>query len=160
MSQVTVNTLGNIRPSDIVTTLTGDTGGAVSPTANNINILGDGVSIAISGNPGTSTLTISATGTTLIDYTNVNTTPYVALPTDTYLSVDCSAGAITVQLPNAATTGRVWIIKDRTGSAATNNITVTTVGGVVTIDGAATFVMNTAYESIEVIGNSSTYEIF
>lgn len=42
-----------------VQTLTGNTGGAVSPTANNINVVGSGV-ISVAGNPGTSTLTISS----------------------------------------------------------------------------------------------------
>jgi len=110
--------------------------------------------------PGANTITISATGTTSFNYTNVNTTPYVVLITDDYLSVDSSGGPISVLLPNAAALGQVFIIKDRTGSAATNNITVTTVGGLVNIDGATTFVMNTAFESIQVIGNGSTYEIF
>lgn len=44
-------------------TLTGNSGGAVSPTANNINTLGTG-SITIVGNPGTSTLTTQLTGLT------------------------------------------------------------------------------------------------
>lgn len=42
-----------------VQTLTGDTGGAVSPTAGNINILGE-ETVQVTGDPGTSTLTISA----------------------------------------------------------------------------------------------------
>lgn len=42
-----------------LSTLTGNTGGAVSPTAGNINVVGTG-SISVTGNPGTSTLTISA----------------------------------------------------------------------------------------------------
>ncbi len=41
-----------------IQTLTGNTGGAVGPTANNVNILGAGF-ITVTGNPGTSTLTIS-----------------------------------------------------------------------------------------------------
>lgn len=45
-------------------TLTGNSGGAVPPTASNINVIGTG-SITVVGTPGTSTLTISATGTTL-----------------------------------------------------------------------------------------------
>ncbi len=110
--------------------------------------------------PGANTITIASSGTTSLTYTNVNTTPYVVLTTDEYLSVDSSGGGITVQLPNAATLGRVFIIKDRTGSANTNNITVTTVGGAVNIDGATTYVMNTQYAAIQVIGNGSTYEIF
>jgi len=43
--------------------LTGNSGGAVSPTANNINTVGTG-SITIAGNPGTSTLTTQLTGLT------------------------------------------------------------------------------------------------
>lgn len=117
---------------------------------------GTGINVSAGAN----TITISATGTTNLTYTNVNATPYVVLATDEYLSVDTSALAITVQLPNAATSGRVFIIKDRTGAAATRNITVTTVGGAVNIDGATTYVMNNNFQSIQVIGNGSTYEIF
>lgn len=102
----------------------------------------------------------ATTGALRSAYTSVSTTPYVVSTTDQFISVDSSGGARTVQLPNAATSGRVWTIKDRTGSAATNNITVTTVGGAVNIDAATTFVMNTAYQSIQVIGNGTTYEIF
>src|SRR5208337_1143213 len=43
-----------------VQTLTGNTGGAVGPTANNINVIGNNTQgINIDGNPGTSTLTVS-----------------------------------------------------------------------------------------------------
>jgi hypothetical protein len=140
-----------------ILTLTGNSGGAVPPTAGNINVVGTGI-ITVTGNPGTSTLTISSSGN--LTYINVNSSPYVVQPTDQYLSVDCSAMAITVQLPNAATLGRAFIIKDRTGSAAIHNITVTTVGGAVNIDGAVTFVMNTAYEAINVLGNGTSYEVY
>jgi len=110
--------------------------------------------------PGANTITIAASGTSNFTYTNVNTTPYVVLTTDEYISVDSSGGARTIQLPNAATSGRAYIIKDRTGSAATHNITVTTVGGAVNIDGATTYVMNNNYQAIQIIGNGSTYEIY
>lgn len=46
-----------------VQTLTGNTGGAVGPTANNINVVGSGA-ITVTGNPGTSTLTIASSGGT------------------------------------------------------------------------------------------------
>jgi hypothetical protein len=150
-----LGTVGN--GTSLIATLTGNSGGAVSPASGNINVVG-GTGVNVVGTPLTNTLTISATNVTT--YTNVNTSPYVVLSTDDYLSVDCSGGAITVQLPNAATSGRIYEIKDRTGSAPTHNITVTTVGGAVNIDGATTFVMNTAYQAISVIGNGSTYEIF
>ncbi len=99
-------------------------------------------------------------GITPYAYTNVNTTPYVVLVTDVYLGVDSSGGAIQINLPNAPVVGRVIVIKDRTGSAAINAITVTTVGGVVLIDGAITFVMNTNYQSIQVLFDGTTYQIF
>lgn len=117
---------------------------------------GTGVSIT----NGAGSITISASGTETYNYVSTNTSPYVVGATDEYISVDSSAGAITVQLPNAPATGRVYYIKDQKGSAATHNITITTVGGVVTIDGGTSFVMNTAYESASVIFNGTSYEVF
>jgi len=108
---------------------------------------------------GAGTITIAAAGTS-ITYTAVSTSPYVALTTDYYLGVTSSGGAITVELPNAPSTGRVYVIKDTAGSASTHNITVTTVGGSVTIDGATTFVMNTNYQSCEVVFNGTSYEVW
>lgn len=108
----------------------------------------------------TATGQLGTTSMATSGYTNVHTSPYVVLTTDFYLSVDTSTIAITVQLPNAPATGRIFNIKDRTGNAATHNITVTTVGGAINIDAAVTFVMNTAYEAINVIFNGSTYEVF
>lgn len=53
-----------IAASSTVSTLTGNSGGAVGPTANNINVLGSG-GVTVVGTPGTSTLTISVSGTGL-----------------------------------------------------------------------------------------------
>jgi hypothetical protein len=99
-------------------------------------------------------------GTSTLTYTLVNTSPYVVLSTDEFLGVDCSGGAIQVNLPNAPATGRTYVIKDITGNAQTNNITVTTVGGVVLVDSAATYVMNTQYSSINVLFNGTKYLVF
>ena len=102
------------------------------------------------------------TASVLFAYTSVNNaaSPYTVLSTDYYLSVDASGGAVTLRLPNAPTNYTTYIIKDRGGNAGTNNITVTTPGGAVNIDGATSFVMNTAYESITVLFNGTSYEIF
>jgi len=51
-----------------VETLTGNTGGAVPPTGGNINVVGS-APITVTGNPGTSTLTIDSDGTLAITYT-------------------------------------------------------------------------------------------
>lgn len=231
-----------------VQSLTGNTGGAVYPTANNTDVVGDGVYLTVTGNPGTSTLTISPAGglTTLytedvgtatpmagnlnilggtgvntvgsgdtvtinasasvpltftansgsatpaannlnifggtgittvgsgstitinatafaVAYTNVTNamSPYTVLTTDEYISVDCSAGPVTLRFPNAPTATQTWIVKDRTGNSNTNNITITTPGGVVTFDGGTSYVINTNYESINLLANATpTYEIF
>ena len=52
--------------------------------------------------------------------------------------------------------GRIITVKDQSGGAATNNITVSVSGGA-TIDGAATFVMNTNYGSASFYDNGSSY---
>ncbi len=115
--------------------------------------------------PGANTITIASTGgggTTTLTVTSVNhaASPYTVLTTDSFLAVDVSGGVVSILLPNAPATGRVFYIKDSTGNAAISNITVTTVGGAVNIDGATSFVMNTAYESINVIFDGVAYEVF
>lgn len=60
MSQVgRYDALNGVSP---IETLTGNVGGPVGPTAGNIDVVGTG-DITVTGNPGTSTLTISFTGT-------------------------------------------------------------------------------------------------
>ena len=239
-------------------TLTGNSGGAVSPTAGNINTVGTG-SITVVGNPGTSTLTTQLTGLTahnvllgegtatvglvapsatsgvplisqgaaadpafgtavvagggtgnttftayavitagttatgafqnvlglgtagqvltsagagalptwtssgnVLAITSVNhaASPYSVLTTDEYLKVDVSGGVVTIRLPNAPVTGSRFYVKDSTGGAATSNISVTTVGGAVTIDGQTTYTMNINYQSISLIFDGTSYEVF
>ena len=123
--------------------------------------LSAGTNVSITN--GSNSISIAANvGAQIASYTAVafGASPYVVLSTDYYIGADVTGGAITLRLPNAPTTGRVFVVKDVVGLAATNNITVTTVGGAVNIDGATSFVMNTAYESVQLIFNGSTYEVF
>lgn len=100
------------------------------------------------------------TGEIVFNYVATSTTPYVVLATDYYVSMDSTGAIKTVHLPNAPTTNRMFVIKDQKGTATAFNITVTTVGGIVLIDGAATYVMNTNYQSIQLIFNGTSYEVF
>lgn len=50
-----------------VSTLTGNSGGAVGPLLGNINVVGDGTTINIVGNPATHTLTVSTVGTGVLN---------------------------------------------------------------------------------------------
>lgn len=98
-----------------------------------------------------------------VTYTNVTNamSPYSVLNTDYYISVDCSAGAVTLSFPNSPTANRTWIVKDRTGTASTNNITLTTPGVTVTFDGATSYIMNSNYGAIQLLANSTpSYELF
>lgn len=72
---------------------------------------------------------------------------YTILATDPiYIAVTSTAAPRTITLPAASgvPAGRTFTIKDESGGAATNNITVTRAGSD-TIDGATTKVINTNY---------------
>ena len=84
--------------------------------------------------------------------------PYAVLSTDYIVEVDTSA-ARTIQLPNAPSTGQQYVIKDVVGTASSFNITLTTVGGSVTIDGATSYIINTNYAAIKVYFNGTSYFI-
>lgn len=111
---------------------------------------------------GSNSITIAASGTSTLNYTSVNhaASPYTVVAADDFLGVNSTAGVVSILLPNAPSSGRVYEIKDSNGQAVTNNITVTTVGGAVTIDGATSYVMKTNYQSIQVIFNGTSYEVF
>lgn len=121
--------------------------------------------------PGTSGLLLTSNGVAahpsfqtlglqVIALTDVNTTPYTVLTTDSFIAVDSSTLSITVKLPNAPATGRTFTIKDKTGNAGSNNISVTTVGGVVTVDELTTYTINANFQSINVVFDGTSYVVF
>ncbi|MDV2504633.1 MAG: hypothetical protein RX318_11865, partial [bacterium] len=81
-----------------------------------------------------------------LPYVGVTDASYSILTTDRVIGVN-RAGAVTVTLPSAgAVAGRTYIVKDESGAAGTNNITVATEGSE-TIDGSATDVIDYDYDS-------------
>jgi len=79
-------------------------------------------------------------------YVTVNSAAYTAKGGDRVIGIN-RTGAVTLTLPSAEVRkGRIYTIKDESGAAATNNITVATEGSE-TIDGSATDVINVNYES-------------
>lgn len=88
--------------------------------------------------------------------TSVTTTPYTVLLSDETLAVDTSI-ARSIVLPTAATTNKnkKYIIKDISGSAGANNITISVTGGG-NIDGAATLVISSNYGKATVV-NTGTH---
>lgn len=90
----------------------------------------------------------------------VSSSPYVVnATTEFFIPVDTTA-ARTIQLPNAPATGKVYVIKDATGTASSFNISVTTVGGAVNIDSSTTYTISTDYGSINVAFNGTKYYVF
>jgi hypothetical protein len=97
---------------------------------------------------------------TISNYVTVSTSTYTVGPSDYYISCNPASNAITISLPNAPSTNRIFIIKDRTGNAGTHNITITTVGGSVTIDGSTTNVISSNHGFVQLVFNGTSYEVF
>ena len=102
-------TIGLAGGAVAVETLTGNTGGAISPTANNINILGSG-GISFAGSGSTLTATISQSGMTWTDVTSATQ----ALSVQNGYFTDRSGG-VTYTLPATASLGDIIIIDGKLG---------------------------------------------
>lgn len=83
--------------------------------------------------------------------------PYTTIPQDAVILVDTSSARTIVPLASP-TTGQVHRIKDSVGSAAANNITITPSGK--NIDGAASYVINNAYGSVDIVYNGTEWNKF
>lgn len=81
---------------------------------------------------------------------------YTLTNSDDFVGVDTSA-ARTITMPSAPSTGKRWTIKDKTGTAAAFNITVS--GGGHNIDGSASYTINTNFGSIDLIYNGTTFSV-
>lgn len=91
---------------------------------------------------------------TSLEYTPI-TSDTVISASDTFVVLGVStAAARSITLPSAAlvTAGRIFMIKDQTGNAETNNITVLPDGSD-GIDGAISVTLNSAYGSLFLITN-------
>jgi hypothetical protein len=91
--------------------------------------------------------------------------PYVPLPTDFYLLVDTTGGAVEIDLQLAATRGGVALyIKDALGHAAANNITIKPQGGgsPETVDNytnAAPLILQANYDGVKLLPITAGYVI-
>ena len=113
MSQIISTGGGGGGGGSTVETLTANSGGPISPLANNIYVEGDGTTINIVGNPGTHTLTASTTGSiaTTYDADTGSATP--------------AAGIITFSGAGGITTSAAGSTVTITGSGGTA-VTITT----------------------------------
>ncbi len=110
---------------------------------NDIINVGNG-NITIDGNPSPVTVT------------EVTTPEYTATAQDYFLCVDTSTQPVAITLPTGIL-GTVYIVKDCTGDANTNNITVAGTGGEL-VDGS-TATINSPYGSLSFVFNGSEWSI-
>ena len=84
-----------------------------------------------------------------------------AMTDEYYIGVTTTTGVRTITLPPAATvgTGKIYIIKDESGGAGTNNITIDA-NGTEIIDGSLTQVINTNYGKFSIISDGSNWFTF
>jgi hypothetical protein len=137
-------TCGNLSDATACATAIG-TSGATLPL-NNTNNVFSGV-FAMTGAVKVPGRLITASGTITVSAT-----------TDHLVCVKKTTGAATsVSLPSSPPTWLSIIVKDCKGDAATNNITVSPASG--TIDGAATFVMNVAYQAQGFVFNGTEWSL-
>lgn len=93
-------------------------------------------------------------GSLVIPVLNLTTTPYTTLIGDYAIFVDVASPSDITLLPAAA--GTVHIIKDASGNASVNPITI---HASTTIDGAATAVINIDYGGIMLVFNGAEWNI-
>jgi hypothetical protein len=163
-------------PAGSAGTITGDSGGALSQSAGNWNILGTANQITTTGSgatltlslpsaitaPGSLTTTTTLTSTTLfkasagqqVNITTPGAYPYTTLITDFVILVD-SAAARTITPLGSPATGQMYRIKDNVGTASVFNITITPSGK--NIDGAASVIINTNYGSLDIVYNGAQW---
>jgi hypothetical protein len=139
--------------SGAVETLTGNSGGAVGPTAGNVNVLGDGSTISIIGNPGTNTLTISAILATPLSTLTGNSGGAVS-PTMGNINILGSSGIIVAGNPGTST---LTVTPSTTAaiSFVTQSGTATPAAGALTINGASGLTTTGAGNTVTVANNGS-----
>lgn len=92
----------------------------------------------------------------VVNITTPGAYPYTALVTDYVILVD-SSSARTINLIASPVTGTTYRIKDNTGSAGSNNITIS--GNGKNIDGATPYIISSNYDSVDVVYNGTQWNV-
>ena len=115
--------------------------------------------IRITGNRTEANETAQWAGGQVYNLTQV-ATAYTVLNNDHYIGVTDTTAPRIISLPSAPTNpGQVFIIKDESGGAETNNITVNVDGGGSLIDGQATQIINNDHGAISVYWDGTEYRV-
>lgn len=135
----------------------GGDGDAIVPSGNGADLVLVGGSSGVNNGGGTGIAgKIYFLGGQKITVFNI-TANYQVVESDYMLACDSIAAPFTVTLPAVPQIGDQYVIKDATGNAGANNITVD--GGAINIDGALTYVLSVNYASITVVYTGPTWSI-
>lgn len=108
--------------------------------------------ITLGGATTISGITTTSSGR-IFKVTDVTSTPYTVLSSDYFLAVK-KASTVAITLPTAPANGTRYEVKDVSGAAGANAITISR-GGSDTIDGATTAVINTNYGALTFTYNTA-----
>lgn len=96
-------------------------------------------------------------GSILKTITDVAAGNYTVLSTDDIIQKNAiTGGGDTITLPESPARGKMFMIKDASGGAGTDNLTIDTVGAP-TIDGAASVIINTNYMGLQFYFDGTNY---
>ncbi len=127
-----------------------DEGSNITTAVSSFDFVGSGVTATNSGN----NVTITIPGGGGFSRTAVTST-ITASVSSVILGVSAGS-AIDIRLPSAGdyTAGQNFIVKDESGNAHTNNITIRTSGGQ-TIDGASSIVLESPFAAVNIYSNGT-----
>jgi hypothetical protein len=104
------------------------------------------------------TTSLTVAGAIISKVRSLGTSPVtVSATTDWMLCLDPTSNTIAVNLPAAPATGLTYLIKDCTGQSAAHAITITPNAG--NIDGSATYVLNTAFQSVGIVYTGAQWSV-
>jgi hypothetical protein len=92
-----------------------------------------------------------------INLADIASTPFVVPDGYHTMLIDTSAVAVTIILPLIPVRGDIYQVKDRTGNAGTNTITVS--GNGINIDGVGSYSITTNYGKVTLVFNGTTWSV-
>jgi hypothetical protein len=168
MSQISTYIIGGGSAGSVFA-LTGNTGGAITPTLSNINVVGDGTTIEVVGTPGTSTLTISSLSPNNFIWSVITANQTAAI---NHGYICNKAGTLALALPAVAAVGSIievtgmnnalgWEVTQAAGQQIFIGTASTTIGVAGSLASSATrdsirmvcIIANTTWNVISSIGN-------
>jgi len=170
MSQFFQTVEGGLPPA-VPTSIVTDVGTAVAQN-HVLNVNGD-TGVVVSVDPDGSNNIIVSINEIIPTYTdvvnpNIDHSAYVFIANTTddyYISVDTTLGPVTIKFPDSGSvpvppSNSQFVVKDRTGTASTYNITIESENGLATIENNVSYIFVDSYESLECIYHNNNYEIF